>query len=84
MEIEIEDSNEMYNLITENTSDFIAVINRSGDFKYVSPSFSRKLGYNLVELSTSNFISIVFEEDRELVIEKLNIADTDGRLTGVS
>ncbi len=71
MEIELEENIAMYNLIAENSSDFISVINKNGDFQYVSPSYEQQLGYDLKELANSNFFSLIVKEDRELAREKV-------------
>ncbi|MCH7322624.1 sensor domain-containing diguanylate cyclase [Solibacillus sp. MA9] len=39
-----------FRAITENTNDFIVITNQSGEIKYASPSYMRKLGYRSDEL----------------------------------
>jgi len=50
-------------MITDNMSDLIFIINKDGIYNYVSPSFSRVLGYNPSELEGRFAFEYVHEED---------------------
>ncbi|MBP1930212.1 bifunctional diguanylate cyclase/phosphodiesterase [Ammoniphilus resinae] len=67
MEEEIRKSEEKYRLITENSSDLISIIDGEGNFLYVSPSHTFRLGHNLTDLEASNLLQWVHVEDREIV-----------------
>lgn len=74
MEIELEENISMYNLIAENSSDFISVIDQNGKFQYVSPSYEQRLGYDLKELESSDIFSIIVEEDQQFARRKVELA----------
>ena len=63
MEEEVRKSNELYRLITENSSDFIAVLDPDGLFQYVSPSFGIILNYSEEELMSSPFYHLLDDEE---------------------
>ncbi len=67
MEEELRKSEEKYRLITENSSDLISIIDREGNFLYVSPSHSMLLGHELEEMESSHLLQWVHTEDREVV-----------------
>lgn len=64
MEESIRDNAELYRLITENASEFIAVIDNESKFKYASPSFRKLLGYPSEQLERTDFSDIIYESDR--------------------
>ncbi|MFM1655223.1 EAL domain-containing protein [Brevibacillus sp. B_LB10_24] len=72
MEEEIKKSEEKYRLITENTSDLIAVIDRDGTFSYLSPSHQVVLGYEPAEMMSGNLLQWVLEADRDAVEEVIH------------
>ncbi len=54
-----EEASSLYKLITENSVDLISLIDASGRYTYVSPSFQRVLGYepdDLLGKTVSSFI----------------------------
>ncbi|WP_100403460.1 sensor domain-containing protein [Bacillus sp. FJAT-42315] len=66
---------EKYRLITEYSSDLIAIINVEGHFHYLSPSHENLLGYDLSLLQSQTFLNWVHDEDKERVLTELkNIA----------
>lgn len=67
MEEAVKESAELYRIITENSSDFIAVIDIEGQFKYVSPSYENNLGYPIEQLMAYDLWTIVHPEDREVI-----------------
>lgn len=76
MEEQVRRSVEMYRLITDNSSDFISIIDVKGNFKYVSPSYEKLLGFNLEKLTTANLCSIIVEDDQDIVRAELKTLDT--------
>lgn len=71
MEIEIRESEEKYRLITENSSDFISVVDKEGYFLYASPSHESLLGYSLNEIKKSSIYQGIHEEDKERLAEAI-------------
>lgn len=67
LEEEIRKSNEKYRLITENSSDLIALINHHGDFHYVSPSFESLLETKLTVFENGNLFHFVHKDDHQLL-----------------
>lgn len=62
-------NNAMYQVIAENSFDFISVIDSEGDFYYVSPSYEKILGYKLSDISSENIYSIIIEADKPNIKE---------------
>ncbi|PWA11240.1 PAS domain S-box protein [Pueribacillus theae] len=71
MEEEIRQSEAMYRLITENSSDLISIIDKEGNFTYVSPSHINILKYEEFELTSSKLLDWIHEDDRENVSQKI-------------
>lgn len=76
MEQSMLDNAELYRLITENASDFIAVIDHHGRFQYVSPSFDKLLGYPL-SLHEDTLYSFVQKKDHGLIERLLEMLAED-------
>ncbi|USG64686.1 EAL domain-containing protein [Brevibacillus ruminantium] len=74
MEEEVKQSEEKYRLITENTTDLIGVIDREGNFLYLSPSHEVVLGYDIAENAEHNLLSWIAEDDREIMSEAVEHA----------
>lgn len=67
MEEEIKKREELYRLIAENTSDIISMIDKEGNFQYLSPSYKHVLGHDVPEERISNLLDWVYDEDREVM-----------------
>lgn len=67
MEEEVRRNAELYKLITENTSDLVAVIDQQGLYKYVSPVHKQILQYRLEDLLGAPISSFIHEADQDLV-----------------
>lgn len=68
---ETEKINEIYRIITENTTDLFALMDRNGNVMYVSPSFQTVLGYELTTIKSNNLFQKVHPEDLELFKEEI-------------
>ncbi|MCS7463169.1 EAL domain-containing protein [Paenibacillus doosanensis] len=80
MEEDIRKREEMYRLITENSSDLISIIDAEGRFLYVSPSHHSLLGYELSDFERRYMYEWIHEEDRET----FHKAVQEQRITGKS
>lgn len=72
-------NNAMYQVIADNSLDFISVIDSEGDFHYVSPSYEKILGYKLSDISNENIYSIIIEADKQHIKESVNRVQTFGK-----
>ena len=60
--IELRNIERTFRLITENTNDFIVVLNNEGKVVYSSPSYIRKLGYNEEEINNISYKQLIHED----------------------
>ena len=70
---------ELFQLITENAADMIAVVDASGRRLYNSPAYQKTLGYSPEDLGSSSSIDQIHPEDRERVAEAATKARSTGR-----
>jgi PAS domain S-box-containing protein len=70
--------NELFEVITENAADMIAVIDCAGNRLYNSPAYQKVLGYSSEELKLSSSGTQIHPEDQQRVLE----AAENARLTG--
>jgi PAS domain S-box-containing protein len=65
----LEESEKLYRLLLENSTDVVALHDPDGTFKYISPSAKSMLGYNEEELIGTMAIDLAHPEDRPMIIE---------------
>ena len=70
---------QLFQLITENAADMIAVIDRDGKRLYNSPAYQRILGYAPEELAATSSMDQIHPDDRARVMEASTKANTTGR-----
>jgi PAS domain S-box-containing protein len=70
---------QIFQLITENAADMIAVIDRSGQRLYNSPAYQKILGYGPEELAATSSMDQIHPDDRERVREASVKASSTGR-----
>jgi len=70
---------ELFQLITENAADMIAVVDGEGKRIYNSPAYERVLGYSPEDLAGTSGIEQVHPEDRERVMAAGEKARATGR-----
>jgi len=75
---ELTDRNQLFEVITENAADMIAVVDCAGNRLYNSPAYQRVLGYSAEELKLTSSIEQIHPEDRQRVLD----AAEKARLTG--
>ena len=69
----------LFQLITENAADMIAVIDCDGRRLYNSPAYQTILGYGPEELAATSSMDQIHPEDRERVLEAAEKARNTGR-----
>jgi len=75
---ELTQRNQLFEVITENAADMIAVIDGAGNRLYDSPAFQKVLGYSSEELRLTSAVDQIHPEDQQRVLA----ASEKARLTG--
>jgi diguanylate cyclase (GGDEF)-like protein/PAS domain S-box-containing protein len=70
---------QLFQLITENAADMIAVIDRNGQCLYNSPAYQKILGYGPEDLAATSSMDQVHPDDRARVLEASAKARNTGR-----
>jgi diguanylate cyclase (GGDEF)-like protein/PAS domain S-box-containing protein len=70
---------ELFQIITENAADMIALVNVKGRRLYNSPAYHKVLGYTAAELARTPVFEQIHPEDRSKVLE----ASRQARATGI-
>ena len=70
---------QLFQLITENAADMIAVIDRNGQRLYNSPAYQKVLGYGPEELAATSSMDQIHPDDRARVLEASAKARNTGR-----
>ena len=73
---------QLFQLITENAADMIAVVDGTGKRIYNSPSYHNVLGYSAEELKTTSSIDQIHPDDRQRVLEAAHKARSTGKEKG--
>ena len=76
---ELADRDELFQLITENAADMIAVVDGEGNRLYNSPAYEKVLGYSPAELSTGSSSDQIHPSDHERVMQAAAKARASGR-----
>ena len=76
---QLAERDELFQLITENAADMIAVVDNSGRRLYNSPACQKVLGYSVEELSHSSSFDQTRPSDRERVVQAAKKAHRTGR-----
>jgi len=76
---ELTERNQLFEVITENAADMIAVIDCAGNRLYNSPAYKKVLGYSSEELKLSSAVEQVHPDDRQRVLEAADKARLTGR-----
>src|ERR1022692_2558421 len=76
---ELTERNQLFEVITENAADMIAVVDSAGNRLYNSPAYQKVLGYSSAELKLSSSVEQVHPEDRQRVLEAAQKARLTGR-----
>ncbi len=76
---QLAEQNQLFQLITENAVDMIAVVDSGGRRLYNSPAYQKVLGYSTEELSSSSSIDQIHPLDRERVLQSAAKARATGQ-----
>jgi len=76
---ELSQRNQLFEVITENAADMIAVVDCAGNRLYNSPAYQKVLGYSPEELKLTSSLEQVHPEDQERVVEVADRARISGR-----
>src|SRR5713101_6792422 len=76
---QLAERDQLFQLITENAADMIAVVDGAGQRIYNSPAYQHVLGYSAEELQTTSSIEQVHPDDRERVIAAAQKARSTGQ-----
>lgn len=68
----------LFQIITENAADMIAVVDQQGRRIYNSPAYERILGYGAEELATTSVMEQIHPADRSRVLEAAEKANRTG------
>lgn len=79
-EIALRQSEERYRAIVEDQTDLITRFRLDGTLIFVNEAYCRYFGLNREEVITSNYQSLVFEEDQSQVAQMLNSLSWDNPL----
>jgi PAS domain S-box-containing protein len=70
---------QLFQLITENAADMIAVVDRNGHRLYNSPAYQRILGYSGEELAATSSTDQIHPDDRTRVLQASEKARNTGQ-----
>jgi len=76
---QLAERDKLFQLITENAADMIAVVDVEGNRLYNSPAYEKVLGYSAEELAASSPLEQIHPDDRERVLEAAEKARLTGR-----
>src|ERR1700723_1719767 len=69
---------ELFQIVTENAADMIALVDTKGKRLYNSPAYKRVLGYSAAELGETSSFEQIHPEDRLRVLEAARVAKETG------
>ncbi len=76
---ELTQRNQLFEVITENAADMIAVVDCAGHRLYNSPAYQKVLGYSPEELKSTSSLEQIHPEDKQRVLEAAEKARITGR-----
>ena len=76
---QLAERDQLFQLISENAADMIAVVDRNGHRLYNSPAYQKILGYCQDELDTTSPLEQIHPDDRNRVLEAAQKARLTGR-----
>src|ERR1041384_6353424 len=76
---QLAERDKLFQIISENAADMIAVVDGDGRRLYNSPAYQKVLGYSTEELSASSGLEQIHPEDRARVVQAAEKAKRTGR-----
>ncbi len=76
---QLAERDELFQLITENAADMIAVVDSEGKRLYNSPAYQKVLGYTAEDLNSGSSIDQIHPSDRERIMQAAAKARTTGQ-----
>src|SRR5712691_10016872 len=76
---QLAERDQLFQLITENAADMIAVVDGAGQRIYNSPAYERILGYSTADLKTTSALEQIHPDDRQRVLEASHKARSTGQ-----
>jgi PAS domain S-box-containing protein len=76
---QLAERDQLFQLITENAADMIAVVDSTGQRIYNSPAYEHVLGYSAEDLQTTSSIEQIHPDDRARVLEAARKARSTGQ-----
>src|SRR6266852_8038755 len=75
----LEERDQLFQLISENAADMIAVVDETGRRIYNSPAYERILGYSTADLKNTSALEQIHPDDRQRVLEASHKARSTGQ-----
>jgi len=79
MRRQLAEREQLFQIITENAADMIALVDRQGHRLYNSPAYEKMLGYGAAELAATSSLDQVHPDDRARVLQAAEKAYATGR-----
>jgi diguanylate cyclase (GGDEF)-like protein/PAS domain S-box-containing protein len=79
MRRQLAERDRLFQLISENAADMIALVDRDGNRLYNSPAYTKVLGYSAEELTATSPVEQIHPDDRGRVLEAAEKARRTGR-----
>jgi PAS domain S-box-containing protein len=76
---ELAERDELFQLISENAADMIALVDSSGHRLYNSPAYQKVLGYSPEDLKSTSSIDQIHPDDRARVVQAAEKARSSGQ-----
>src|SRR5450432_3106 len=76
---QLAERDQLFQLISENAADMIALVDSTGKRIYNSPAYHHILGYSAEELKSTSSIEQIHPDDRQRVLEAANKARSTGQ-----
>ncbi|HEY0895818.1 MAG TPA: PAS domain S-box protein, partial [Sphingobacteriaceae bacterium] len=80
IERELELTQRRFRVLVQEGSDLISILDKDGNYTYVSPAYTAIFGYNTEDLNNCNAFELVHPEDRERIVKQFREVKTVRRV----